>query len=145
MCVQGRGTMKSFAWIMALGSRFRSVENGELRVERSTAAGGRLPARSTLNSAPSTQQRRASLPVVASGIAAHPDLVPPTNRITGWKDLINGKTSPYDDYGHGTHVAGIIAGSGGAAAKAGRDLRGMAPGANLIGVKVLDANGQSAA
>jgi len=60
--------------------------------------------------------------VVDSGIAPHADLVTPTNRIVGWKDLINGQSSPYDDYGHGTHVAGIIAGSGGAAAKAGHDL-----------------------
>src|SRR5690606_19663151 len=44
----------------------------------------------------------------------------------------------HDDYGHGTHVAGIIAGSG-------YDSRGaragIAPRANLIGLKVLDAEG----
>jgi serine protease AprX len=45
----------------------------------------------------------------------------------------------FDDNGHGTHVAGTIAGDGEAAS--GR-FRGVAPGAALVGVKVLDANGQ---
>lgn len=78
--------------------------------------------------------------VLDSGIALHPDLTAPVNRIVGWRDLINGRTTAYDDHGHGTHVAGIIAGDGGSAALAGRDVRGIAPGARLIGVKVLDSN-----
>src|SRR5439155_17214816 len=65
--------------------------------------------------------------ILDTGVAPHADLVTPTNRIIGWTDLVNGKLNPYDDSGHGTHVAGIIAGNGGAAANAGRDLRGMAP------------------
>jgi serine protease AprX len=46
---------------------------------------------------------------------------------------------PSDDYGHGTHVAGIIAGSG---YDSGGARMGMAPDAHLIGLKVLDADGQ---
>jgi serine protease AprX len=46
---------------------------------------------------------------------------------------------PSDDYGHGTHVAGIIAGNGFDSDGA---RTGMAPGVNLIGLKALDANGQ---
>ena len=46
---------------------------------------------------------------------------------------------PSDDYGHGTHVAGIIAGNGFDSDGA---RSGIAPGASLIGLKVLDANGQ---
>lgn len=42
---------------------------------------------------------------------------------------------PRDDHGHGTHVAGIVAATGSGA------LRGVAPGAALVGVKVLDAGG----
>jgi subtilisin family serine protease len=45
---------------------------------------------------------------------------------------------PSDDYGHGTHVAGIVAGSG--YLSAGRRA-GVAPGAHIIGLKVLDAEG----
>jgi serine protease AprX len=44
----------------------------------------------------------------------------------------------YDDYGHGTHVAGIIAGNG-YDSKGGR--AGVAPQANVIGLKVLDGTG----
>ncbi len=43
-----------------------------------------------------------------------------------------------DENGHGTHVAGIIASAG---AKAKDDTRGVAPGAHIINLKVLDANG----
>jgi serine protease AprX len=46
--------------------------------------------------------------------------------------------APYDDNGHGTHVAGTIAGDGDGANPAGR---GVAPRAALVGVKVLDQNG----
>ena len=45
---------------------------------------------------------------------------------------------PLDEYGHGTHVAGIIAGNG--FDSDGRRT-GMAPKASLIGLKVLDAAG----
>lgn len=44
----------------------------------------------------------------------------------------------YDNNGHGTHIAGIIAGSG--AASNGR-YKGMAPNANIVAIKVLDQNG----
>src|SRR5260370_45415 len=93
--------------------------------------------------------------VIDSGIAPHPDLpvgtdratdpanarsVSParTGRIAAFVDLVNGRSAPYDDFGHGTHVAGAIGGDG--TASGGR-LRGMAPGVKLVGVKVLDQNG----
>ena len=47
---------------------------------------------------------------------------------------------PYDDNGHGTHMAGTLAGEGDALPD--RRLRGVAPGAGLVGVKVLGARGQ---
>ncbi len=46
--------------------------------------------------------------------------------------------TPYDDFGHGTHCAGIIAGNG--AASNGK-YRGIAPEVSLIGVKVLGKDG----
>ena len=71
--------------------------------------------------------------VVDSGIAPHPDL---KDKIIAWKDFINNKPEPYDDNGHGTHVAGTIAGTGKLGIKT-----GVAPGVNLIGVKVFDQYG----
>ncbi len=48
-----------------------------------------------------------------------------------------------DRYGHGQHVAGILAGNGtlSSCSNCNRLLKGMAPGANLINLRVLDANG----
>ena len=52
--------------------------------------------------------------------------------------LTNGtEIFPYDDQGHGTHCAGTTAGTGAPT----YEHPGMAPQANLVGVKVLDAGG----
>src|SRR6476620_8531996 len=60
-------------------------------------------------------------------------------RVAAFVDFVNGRTSPYDDNGHGTHVAGIIAGNGvdslGVRA-------GIAPDAHRASLKVLDQNGR---
>lgn len=76
--------------------------------------------------------------VIDTGVAPHQDLTRPTNRIVGFKDFVNNRTSPYDDNGHGTHVAGIIAGNG--YSSRGR-YTGIAPEANILAVKALDAEG----
>jgi serine protease AprX len=50
-----------------------------------------------------------------------------------------------DYYGHGTHVAGIIAGDGSNSSGPNylHDIHGVAPGVQLINLKVLDKNGES--
>ena len=53
-----------------------------------------------------------------------------------------GRGSLDDPYGHGTHIAGIIAGNGAASRQAGYDYSGIATGANLINLKVLDEYGR---
>ncbi|HXE73978.1 MAG TPA: S8 family peptidase, partial [Candidatus Nitrosotenuis sp.] len=73
--------------------------------------------------------------VIDTGVYPHPDL---EGRIVGFKDFVNGKTEPYDDNGHGSHVSGLVAGDG---SKAGGKFKGTAPEANIIGVKVLDRMG----
>lgn len=79
-----------------------------------------------------------SVAVIDTGVAPHDDLVKPLNRIVAFKDFVNDKSSPYDDNGHGTHVAGIIGGNG--YSSRGKYL-GVAPKANIVGVKALDNNG----
>jgi serine protease AprX len=59
-------------------------------------------------------------------------------RVAKFVDFVNGETTPYDDYGHGSHVAGIIAGNG---YDSSSQKSGVAPGAHLVVLKVLDANG----
>jgi subtilisin family serine protease len=73
--------------------------------------------------------------VIDTGIYPHPDF---GNRITGWVDMVNDKAVPYDDGGHGTHVAGDAAGNG---KLSGGKYRSFAPDANIIGIKVLAGNG----
>jgi serine protease AprX len=63
------------------------------------------------------------------------------SRITAFYDFTSGTpvaSTPVDPYGHGTHVAGLIAGSGSPSANA---YAGVAPGASLIGLRVLDNKG----
>ena len=76
--------------------------------------------------------------IIDSGVANwHDDLG--ADRVMRFVDFVNFESAPYDDYGHGTHVAGIIAGSG---YDSGGRRRGIAPGATLLVEKVLDADGQ---
>ena len=60
--------------------------------------------------------------VIDSGISHHDDLsyqgwstkvrVVAGQRVTGFVDFVNDSAVAYDDNGHGTHVAGIIAAKG---------------------------------
>jgi serine protease AprX len=82
--------------------------------------------------------------VIDSGVINwHDDLAdvnaPTTQRVDQFVDFVGGQSQPYDDYGHGTHVAGIIAGNG---ADSNGDRTGIAPRARLVVLKVLDADGQ---
>ncbi len=76
--------------------------------------------------------------VIDTGVSPHTDLVKPSNKIVGFKDFVNNKTKPYDDNGHGTHVSGIIASSG---YSSNGKYAGIAPKANILGVKALDDSG----
>lgn len=83
--------------------------------------------------------------VIDSGIYNHPDLLSTRgqSRIVYRKSFVGGVQN--DDFGHGTHVAGIIAGSGAESNVPGSThiLRGVAPNASLLDLRVLDQNGSS--
>ena len=86
--------------------------------------------------------RGVGVAVLDSGIAPHPDLA---GRIVASVDFTNGGNgaalvAPADPGGHGTHVAGLIAGDGTASGGA---YTGVAPGANLIDVRVIGATGST--
>lgn len=76
--------------------------------------------------------------IIDTGITTHKDLTYPSNRIIGFKDIINNKYKPYDDNGHGTHIAGLVA-SNGASSKG--KYKGIAPEANILAIKALDYEG----
>lgn len=97
-----------------------------------------------------------AIAIIDTGLAPHYDIIKPTNRIVAFKDFINNSFIPYDDDGHGTHVAGIAAGSG--YLLGGPDIfellkmispeqvcniacMGTAPNANLVALKALDNEG----
>ncbi len=76
-----------------------------------------------------------TIAIVDSGVdLSHEDLA--TKIVSGY-DFVNGDTSPDDDNGHGTHVAGIAA----ALTNNNIGVAGVSWGAHIMPVKVLDASG----
>ena len=73
--------------------------------------------------------------VLDTGIFPHIDF---DNRIAAFRDLVYGRETPYDDNGHGTHVCGILGGSGRAS---GGKYRGTAPECRFVVAKILDRRG----
>jgi subtilisin family serine protease len=86
---------------------------------------------------PELNGRGVRVGIIDTGIdAAHPEL---RNKTKAWRDFTpDVKDKPYDDNGHGTHVAGTIAGSG-----VGGTQIGVAPGADLIIAKVFTRGGSA--
>ncbi len=72
--------------------------------------------------------------VIDSGVTEHGDL---GGHIAAHVDFTSAAGFGRDFYGHGTHIAGIIAGSN----RAVSGFQGMAPGAHLINLRVLDRDG----
>lgn len=73
--------------------------------------------------------------MTGEGIGLHPDL---WGRTVVFQDFVGRRKRIYDDCGHGTHVCGILCGSG---QLSGGRFRGMAPGARLAVGKILDRKG----
>jgi subtilisin family serine protease len=74
--------------------------------------------------------------VVDTGVyAPHEDLA---GRLVAGHDFIQNDDTPQDENGHGTHVSGIVA----ADANNGKGIEGVAPGAKIMPIRVLDANGE---
>ena len=77
--------------------------------------------------------------VIDSGLEMSPEF---EGRVLKFYDFTEGRTlqtTPFDDYGHGTHVAGTIGGSG--AQSNNRDYRGLAPNVKFVVLKALDKSG----
>ncbi len=81
-----------------------------------------------------------TLCVMDTGVTPHIDLSLSNNRITYFKDFINNEELPYDDNGHGTFVCGVALGNG---ILSSREIKGVAPKANLVSLKVIEKSGES--
>jgi serine protease AprX len=77
--------------------------------------------------------------IIDSGVYPHQDLVTPYNRISSFVDLINHLGHPYDDNGHGSCTAGIIAGNG---KKSNGMYSGIAPESKIYSYKAFDKTGK---
>lgn len=73
--------------------------------------------------------------VLDTGMDAHPDL---SGKAACFRDFVGRGRFLYDDSGHGTHVCGILCGSGRMSKGC---YRGIAPGVRLVVGKILDRNG----
>jgi serine protease AprX len=77
--------------------------------------------------------------IIDSGVAPDTDF---DSRILAQYAFSSGKpgalTAAFDDYGHGTHVAGLIGSNG---SSSNNKYAGIAPGVKLLALKVLDRNG----
>ena len=84
--------------------------------------------------------------LIDSGVVSHPDLnlgILPLSRVVYQQSFVPANSSASDQYGHGTHIAGLIVGDG--LSSTGpfytKTFKGIAPGANIVNLRVLDANG----
>jgi serine protease AprX len=75
--------------------------------------------------------------VLDTGIDNLPDF---SGRLVGGVDLTGANNPFQDSYGHGTFVAGLVAGDG---ASSNGQYSGEAPGANLVSIKVAGATGRT--
>ena len=72
--------------------------------------------------------------IIDSGIAKHSDL---DQNVFATLDWVDGGANRDDGFGHGTHVAGVVAGTG----RVNSAFAGIAPAARLANLRVLDSNG----
>jgi serine protease AprX len=85
--------------------------------------------------------------LIDSGVNAHPDLFTtsllPSSRVVYNQSFVPGDSSTADAYGHGTHIAGLIAGDGISSTGPifSETFKGIAPKVNIVNLRVLDANG----
>ena len=82
--------------------------------------------------------------VIDSGVIDIPDFHGQNNRVVFSQNFVGGTSgSANDQYGHGSHVAGIVGGSGNKSTGSNYSytFKGIAPNVNLIDLRVLDQNG----
>lgn len=80
--------------------------------------------------------RDVSIGLIDSGVFPHKGLTSKPNTLKYFKDIVNNEVKPYDDYGHGTYISGIISSNFDYA-------KGIAPDSSLSVIKAFDKTGSS--
>lgn len=88
--------------------------------------------------------------LIDSGVNYHPDLnlnllgLLPVSRVV-YNQNFGSNSGTGDQYGHGTHIAGLIAGNGYSSTgfQYSKTFKGIAPGASIVNLRVLDSNGSA--
>jgi len=84
--------------------------------------------------------------LIDSGVSNNADLnqgILPFSRVAYQQSFVPGNSNSGDQFGHGTHIAGLIAGDGlnSSGVVFSKTFKGIAPGAKIVNLRVLDANG----
>ncbi len=124
-----------YPFISAVGVRGTAtdVRSGRVRVSE---VGGTAPLNGTHGG------KGVTVAVIDTGLEPRLEFTLGRNRIRAFVDFVEGKTSPYDDNGHGTAVTGIFAGSGLLTCGA---VRGGAYAADIVALKAIGADGEGSA
>lgn len=87
---------------------------------------------------PAVSGKGVGVAVVDSGIASHAAL---KGRVVAAVNFATDASGTNDEFGHGTHIAGIIAGSAASFSPTTAYKTGIAPGAHLVNIRVLNRTG----
>jgi serine protease AprX len=111
-----------------------SVSNASTAADQTRAG---KPGLLGIGAIPGVTGKNIGVAIVDSGITPHQALA---NKVVANVSFVQGDPSVTDGFGHGTHVAGIVAGSGGPSITPLYN-GGIAPGVKLVNVRVLGNEG----
>jgi serine protease AprX len=121
----------------ALVRPLMSVSLKSMATAEARAGSGGLLGLGLIGATPSISGKGIGVAVIDSGIAYHSAL---SGKVVASVNHATGETSATDAFGHGTHIAGIIAGVSNYGPTS-LFKTGVAPGAHLVNVRVLNRNG----
>src|SRR5687768_12030279 len=121
----------------ALVRPLMSVSLKTMATDQARAGSGGLLGLGLIGATPSISGKGIGVAVIDSGIAPHSAL---SGKVVASVNYATGETTTTDAFGHGTHIAGIIAGVSNYGPTS-QFKTGVAPGAHLVNVRVLNRNG----